>query len=357
MLRAIRMAVVSTLAAAQLGCPGPKEGTPASPVSASQSALAAVPAQAVANGTDAVTLTAYARDAAGAPLAGMSARFAASGTGNLLSAASATTDASGLATVTLGSTKAEVKDASVMIDGVAVTQRATVTFVAASSFAIRGSVSGLTASGLVLSTPGQADLAVPPGATSFAFPDPVIAGTPYSVAVASAPAGLHCGVVSPRGIVGGGDVTTVAVWCTPAWAKVSAGTFHTVGLKTDGSIWAWGENASGAVGDGTTTRRRLPVQVGTGYADVAAGEGFTLAVKADGTLWAWGYNGAGQLGDGSDVNRPAPVKIGTATTWVSVAAGVGHSAAVRSDGTLWAWGWNGNGAVGDGTNVDRPTPV
>ena len=100
---------------------------------------------------------------------------------------------------------------------------------------------------------------------------------------------------------------------------MAAGDDHTVAVKTDGTLWAWG-STTGQLGDGTTTDRSSPVQVGTAtnWASVAAGNDHTVAVKTDGTLWAWGDNDSGQLGDGTTTNRSSPVQVGTATNWASV---------------------------------------
>jgi alpha-tubulin suppressor-like RCC1 family protein len=88
----------------------------------------------------------------------------------------------------------------------------------------------------------------------------------------------------------------------------------------------------------------------TNWASVTAGYGHTVAIKTDGTLWAWGYNGDGELGDGTTVDKNIPVQIGTATNWKSVAAGLVHTVAIKTDGTLWAWGFNGSGQLGDVTS-------
>jgi hypothetical protein len=123
------------------------------------------------------------------------------------------------------------------------------------------------------------------------------------------------------------------------WATVSAGVYHTVAVKTDGTLWTWGDNADGELGDGTGINRSSPVQVGadTHWAFVAA-NWHTLAVKTDGTLWAWGPNWFGELGDGTGINRSAPVQVGTDTGWATVSAGNLGTVAVKTDGTLWAWG-------------------
>jgi alpha-tubulin suppressor-like RCC1 family protein len=144
-----------------------------------------------------------------------------------------------------------------------------------------------------------------------------------------------------------GDGTTISLRSTPVrigadtdWATISGGLSFTMALKTDGSLWAWGNNSSGQLGDGTSAGRNSPAQVGTStdWATVSADDTHTLAVKTDGTLWAWGDNRCGQLGDGTTTQRPSPVQIGTGTDWRSVSAGNSGSVALRADGTMWRWG-------------------
>ena len=153
---------------------------------------------------------------------------------------------------------------------------------------------------------------------------------------------------------------TQAAWgVTP---QIAAGNGHTVMLRSDGTIWTNGSNTAGQLGDGTTISRTTPVQVGliantTGWVAVAAGDGHTLALKADGSLWAWGANQQGQLGDGSQVNKTWPARIGTANDWTVVAAGGASSFALKRDGTLWAWGGNDLGQLGDGSTSIRTAPV
>ncbi|MBK9462312.1 MAG: hypothetical protein IPN94_23540 [Sphingobacteriales bacterium] len=103
----------------------------------------------------------------------------------------------------------------------------------------------------------------------------------------------------------------------------------------------------------------VPTQVGTAtnWASVSGGEYHTLAVKADGTLWAWGNNGAGQLGTGNTTDQTAPVQVGTATNWASVSAGGNHTLAIKTDGTLWAWGRNDGGQLGIGNTTNQNAPV
>jgi len=145
------------------------------------------------------------------------------------------------------------------------------------------------------------------------------------------------------------------------WVAVDAGFYHSVALKSDGTIWAWGSNDGGQLGDGTTTDRLTPVQEATAASDwvaVSAGDYHTVALKSDGTLWAWGFNNSGQMGDGTTTNRSTPVQEATAASdWVSMAGGYRHTVALKDDGTLWAWGSNRHGEVGDGTGGYEIIPV
>ena len=99
------------------------------------------------------------------------------------------------------------------------------------------------------------------------------------------------------------------------WTTVAAGYNHTIGIKTDGTLWAWGRNDYGQLGDGTNTNKNVPTQIGTdtNWKLIAAGDNHTMAIKDNGTLWAWGRNNYGQLGDGTTVNKNTPFLVTTIT--------------------------------------------
>jgi len=155
-------------------------------------------------------------------------------------------------------------------------------------------------------------------------------------------------------------------------SAIAAGEYHSLLIKNDGTVWCWGLNSQGQIGDGTTIfSRPYPRQVkgpnGVDYlmnaVAIAAGNSHSVALKSDGTVWAWGNNANGQLGDGTNVNRTTPVQVkgsngeGYLMDIVALAAGGFYSLAIKSDNTLWAWGANEGGQLGDATNIGRTTPV
>ena len=138
-------------------------------------------------------------------------------------------------------------------------------------------------------------------------------------------------------------------------SRIAAGYKHSLYVDGNGSLWAWGFNGSGQLGDGTYGNRNRPKPILTNVAAVAAGFNHSLSLKNDGTLWAWGDNAYGQLGDGTYIGVPKPKQILANVAYV--AAGDDHSLAVKTDGTLWAWGRNAYGQLGDGTRSDHSTPT
>ncbi|REG98995.1 RCC1 domain-containing protein [Flavobacterium aquicola] len=143
------------------------------------------------------------------------------------------------------------------------------------------------------------------------------------------------------------------------WQLVAAGKLHTVALKKDGTLWTWGNNTYGTLGDGTTTKKTSPVQIGTenNWKTISAGSDHTIAIKKDGTLWAWGDNTYGALGDGTTTNKLVPTQIGSSADWKTIDGGVNYTIAVKTDGTLWAWGFNSDGELGNGTKINSLVPL
>jgi alpha-tubulin suppressor-like RCC1 family protein len=146
------------------------------------------------------------------------------------------------------------------------------------------------------------------------------------------------------------------------WRSISAA-YSTAAIKTDGTLWTWGINADGALGDNTVTDRSSPVQTisgGSNWKSLAQGVSYyvTAAIKTDGTLWTWGYNFFGQLGDNTRTRKSSPVQtVAGGNNWARVAAGDGHVGAVKTDGTIWLWGYNASGQLGTNNTVNRSSPV
>lgn len=139
---------------------------------------------------------------------------------------------------------------------------------------------------------------------------------------------------------------------------ITAGSSFTVALKNDGTVWAWGINDHGQLGNGgTTSSSFIPLQISslTNVSAVSAGGFHTLALSNDGTVWSWGDNGGGQLGNGTTSSLPKKV-LGLSNI-VAISSGYYYSTALKADGTVWAWGENLCGQLGDGTTIDRTVPV
>lgn len=178
------------------------------------------------------------------------------------------------------------------------------------------------------------------------------AAGPSIVRVTDALGNTASAVVTVYGytMVGGGGVS----------ATTGSTTYgHSCGIRSDGTLWCWGSNANGQLGDGTLIARTYPVRVGTGsdWSFVATGNTHTCATRTDGTLWCWGNNSSGRLGDGTSTQRTTPTRIGTASDWFTVAAGNTHTCAIKTTGTLWCWGANSNYQLGLGDTATRTSPV
>jgi len=143
------------------------------------------------------------------------------------------------------------------------------------------------------------------------------------------------------------------------FTKVTAGTDFTCAVKSDATVWCWGLNSSGQLGDGTTTNRNRPVQVLglTGVTDVDNQSDFACALKSDATVWCWGNGGFGQLGRGSTANSSTPVQVTGLSGVTQISTGYGHVCAVLSDGTVRCWGWNVNHMLGNGTTTSSSIPI
>ena len=144
------------------------------------------------------------------------------------------------------------------------------------------------------------------------------------------------------------------------WKQVSSGGTYTAAIKTDGTLWTWGRNNNGQLGDNTTVNRSTPVTTfagGTNWKQVAGGYDHASAIKTDGTLWTWGSNSVGNLGVNDTNTRCTPVTtFAGGTNWKQVSCGQ-NTAAIKTDGTLWTWGQNGLGTLGVNDTTNRNTPV
>lgn len=145
------------------------------------------------------------------------------------------------------------------------------------------------------------------------------------------------------------------------FVAASTGILHSIALRRDGSLWAWGMNEDGQLGLGDVDDRDRPTRIGcdNDWAAVSTGWKHALALKRDGSLWAWGRNAYGQLGVGDTVDRDRPTTVGGDSDWQQLAGssqGI-HALALKRGGSLWAWGPNDCGSLGLGDNEDRDRPT
>ena len=141
-----------------------------------------------------------------------------------------------------------------------------------------------------------------------------------------------------------------ASYATADTPGIAAGYFHSVALKADGSVWAWGFNRSGQLGDGSKIEKDAPVQIlppDSGVIQVAAGKIYTLALKADGSVWAWGNNAWGQMADGTSTDRLTPTQVlPPGSGAIKIATGKDFAFALKKDGSVWGWGTNDSRQLG-----------
>tara|TARA_B100001250_G_scaffold402633_1_gene415980 strand:+ start:34 stop:1185 length:1152 start_codon:yes stop_codon:yes gene_type:complete len=144
-----------------------------------------------------------------------------------------------------------------------------------------------------------------------------------------------------------------------SWEKVYAGGYNTAfAIRTDGTLWAWGDNNDGQLGHNDRTKYSSPVQVPGTWKNISEGSNWITATKTDGTLWGWGSNDKGQLGQNSVVKYSSPVQVGSATDWSVVNCLAKGNMAVKTDGTAYVWGRGGNGQLGlNEEDVSYSSPV
>lgn len=246
------------------------------------------------------------------------------------------------------------------------------------AFTLGGTVTGLASgASVVLTNNGGGDITLSADG-HFEFAEPVADGGEYAVVVKGQPSSPRqfCDVMGGAGTMAGEEVGNVSVACSYAWESVTVGGGHTLGIKSDGSLWAWGNNGSGQLGNGSQLDEHVPVRIGAAatWRASAAGASSTGAIMTDDSLWTWGegttsphrvdwdfgwrkvsssdssfrilaIKANGSLWELTSL-AGTPAQIGSATNWSSVSMGRDHIVATRSDGTLWAWRDNQYGALG-----------
>jgi len=209
--------------------------------------------------------------------------------------------------------------------------------------------------------------------TTYANP-PVQVNAPNSV-IAIASGSRHCLFLKTNGTVWAcgensdgclGDGTNITTYASNpvqviinSVSRIACGNYHSLFLKTDSTVWACGANYDGQLGNGTTVTNNTPTQVSalTQVTAMSAGLFHSLFLRTDSTVWACGYNAKGQLGDGTNMQRNTPVQLTSLSGIIDIAAGREHSLFLKSDGTVWACGDNFTGQLGQGTTANSNIPV
>ncbi|MEN9001946.1 MAG: chromosome condensation regulator RCC1, partial [Flavobacteriales bacterium] len=189
-------------------------------------------------------------------------------------------------------------------------------------------------------------------------------GTEFSIALRSDSALFSWGV-NTNGQLGNNLATPSStspylIDTNSKWRAISAGSFHSLGIKNNGTLWTWGFNGNGQLGTGSLLQEDVPVQIGTDsdWKSIDAGLANSFAIKNNGTLWVCGLNFHGQLGIGAaGADTSVLIQVGTDNTWKQISCGGLHVMGLKNNGTLWSWGYNGEGQVGDTTNFNKPSPV
>jgi len=142
-----------------------------------------------------------------------------------------------------------------------------------------------------------------------------------------------------------------------SWEKISLGTDHSCGIKNNSNLWCWGDNTHSQLGDGTTAASSIPKQIGaaSNWSEISLGDQFSCAIDADSSLWCWGSNDRNQVGDGDTTDVSIPTAISDDSDWNSISSGDAHSCAIKTDSSLWCWGDSLYGQVAQ--NIDAKTPT
>lgn len=337
--------------------------TPAFAASGPSVSVSAPGMQAPAAGT--VVVSAVVRNASGTPLAGQAVSFSGP-SGTSFSPASATTNSSGSATSTMTTTNnwaspGSVITATTVSNGV--TGTAPLTVLGANAYKFGDNQDSAAPGSSPLTSATQLKMAFTSPITS------IVASTSTGADQFFAFALLQDGSVWSIGNNASGQLGDGTTTSRTSWAKISTLTnvvqiaAHLRGgyaLLSDGSVRAWGANDNGQLGDSTTTSRTSPVSVSSltsNVTQITAGSNNGYALLSDGTIRAWGRNDYGQLGNGSTTNSNLPVSVSGISTATQICAGAFNGYARLNDGTVRAWGMNSYGQLGNGTTTQSTTPV